>query len=186
MILEILHVNGDNEDIQSRYHNGPEYQKFIADLKSKILKASQIGADIIYRPNLGDMTRKETEIYFTSKEDSKLRQPELKQKFPLLDGLAEVTFTLLPDGLYAPTYVDESDQMIANDPSKLVIIGGKYKQACVAAVVKNTQSRNPTAQVLIGDDVSFENKFPPIEGYQSIPHTTLERHLILAPNPFYI
>jgi hypothetical protein len=178
MILEILHVNGNDEEIMSKYHDSLEYQRFITKLKDKILMASKAGVNIVYRPNLGGMPRNITETYFTQKEDSKKRHPCLKQHFPLLKGLDEVEFTLLPDGLYAPAYSDELDRMISADPSKVMVIGGIYKQACVAAVARDTKSRNPAAKVFIGDDVSFENRFPPIQGYLSIPHTTLERYFV--------
>jgi len=177
MIVEILHINGDEEDIYSRYHDTRSYQQFISRLKNIIRRAYEADATIIYRPNLGDKPINEVEYWFTPTSESIRRFPELRERFPLLDGMEGIVFTLLPDGIYAPSYIEEIDDIIRNDDSRRVIVGGKYKQTCVASEVRNLRARHPQIEIFIGDDISFENKFPPIKEYYSLPHTYLEDFL---------
>lgn len=177
MLIEVVHINGDMEDIHHGYHKAALYEEFILTLRAKVKRAYAVGATIIYRPNLGLMPREQTEVYLTPENDSRTRVGELKEQFPFLNGLEEISFTLLPDGLYAPGYEGEIDGLIAKENSGLVIVGGKYKSACVATVARNIAARNPHVQVFIGEDISFHNDFPPEKFFHHIPQTSLEQRL---------
>ncbi len=177
MIVKIVHVTGDTEDIYDTFHNPTAYQLFLHDLRGAIKKVYNAGASIIYRPNLKMAPAEEAEYWITPASRYKERFPELKKKFPFLEGLEEVVLTLLPDGWIPPLtgkLVKEVDKIIQRDTSRIVIVGGKYMQACVAAKARDLTARHPSKKVFIGYDISFQNQFPPIKEYEKLPLIGLE------------
>jgi hypothetical protein len=178
MIVKIVDINGGSEDINSRFNHPDKYSLFLEKLKPKLIKAYNGGIKLLYSPNLKDKPETEALKLFTPEESYKHRFSELQKEFPFLQGLEDINMTVVPNGIYAiATFVEQIDKSIRGDRDGVVIVGGKYLTACVAAHSKSIRARHPDKQVYIGSDISFDNGFPKIEGYHSIPITTLERHL---------
>jgi len=187
-VIIIVHTNGDQHDITDR-HNGlsgfyrnfsTEYKAFLKGLKEKIKQAHGEGATMIYVPLLNDLYPAELEPYFTKSSDYNRRHQELRKDFPFLDGLDDIQFTVLPDGsLGGSPNTSEIDAIIEEKNPGQIIVGGKFKQVCVALKARDIKARHPSIPVYIGDDISFRtNSIPPIEGYDSIPQATLRQSLV--------
>lgn len=177
MLIEILHVNGDQEDLYEGFHKPEPYIQFIGKLREMLNLAHKAGATIVYNPNLGLGTKDQADFYYTPENIFLTRVPELAKKFPFLQGLEHIPMTILPDGVYIPNRNDELDQLILNEGSGVVFVGGKYQTACVATVARNIANRNPGVKSYIGYDISFLNDFPAERFYRQVPQASVERYI---------